>query len=265
MRALRLRRALRRGGSSLPLVVETDDGLYVAKLRGAAQGPAALVAEIVVAALAERLGLRVPQRVLLRLDPGFECLDRDAELADLLRASRGVNLGLRYLSGARELCAADATRLDGETATRILWLDRLVMNVDRTARNPNLLAWQGAVWLIDHGAALPFQHDWAAVSEATPRRPGPVGAAHLLHARAAGLALRDAGLARRLTRAVLQAAVDQVPEEFLLPLLPAGAADDALRRRRAAYVALLWKRLRAPRPFLAGPAAAQVAAAAASG
>jgi hypothetical protein len=250
LRAVRLQRALRRAGSSLPLVVETADGSYVAKLRGAAQGLAALVAEIIVAELAERLGLRVPVRVLLRLDPGFVCDDRDAELADLLRASRGLNLGLRYLPGARELRPVDAARLDAETATRILWLDRLVMNVDRTARNPNLLHWEGDTWLIDHGAALPFQHDWTRVSEDSPRRPGPVGAEHLLHARAAGLALRDPALARRLGREVLQAAVEQVPDEFFLPLLSAGAAGDALARRRAAYVAFLWKRLKSPRPFL---------------
>lgn len=250
LRAVRLQRALRHRGSSLPLVVETADGFYVAKLHGAAQGPAALVAEIVVAALAECLGLRVPARVLLRLDPGFVCDDRDAELADLLRASRGLNLGLRYLPGARELGPRDAAALDAETATRILWLDRLAMNVDRTARNPNLLGWEGETWLIDHGAALPFQHDWTAVSEATPRRPGPVGVAHLLNARAAGLALRDGALARRLGRAALQAAVEQVPDDFLRSLLPAGAAGDALRRRRAAYVAFLWKRLKSPRPFL---------------
>jgi hypothetical protein len=250
LRAERLVAAVRRGGSSLPLIVETADGPYVVKLRGSAQGTAALVAEIVVAELAEALGLPVPRRAVVGLDADFACADRDAELADLLRCSAGLNLGFRYLARGRPLSADELAGLDDEFVARVLWLDGLVMNVDRTVSNPNILWWQRAPWLIDHGAALPFQHDWAAVSEASPRRTTPSAASHLFGARAAVLAAHDVALARCVSRQVLRAALAQVPEDLLLPLLGGAANASAVQRRREAYVAFLWKRLKPPRPFV---------------
>ncbi|MEO8603719.1 MAG: HipA family kinase [bacterium] len=250
LRAERLIAAVRRGGSSLPLIVETSDGPYVVKLRGAAQGTAALVAEVVVAELAEGLDLPVPPRAVVRLDADFITADRDAELADLLRFSHGLNLGFRFLDRALPLSVAQLAGLDEEFAARLLWLDGLVINVDRTADNPNLLWWQRRAWLIDHGAALPFQHDWAAVSEATPRRALPSSWVHLFQRHAHSAAAHDAALARRLSRAVLRQALARVPDDFLLPLLERSASADALRRRREAYVAFLWKRLKPPRPFV---------------
>src|SRR5512132_1381195 len=80
-----------RRGSSWPVLVETDDGLRFTKLRGAGQGTGALVAEVVVAELAEALGLQVPMRSLVRIDRDIESLDRDGELRALLDASEGVN------------------------------------------------------------------------------------------------------------------------------------------------------------------------------
>lgn len=237
-----------RSGSSLPVVVQTDAGRFVAKLRGAAQGPSALAAEVVVAELAERLGLPVPERVSLELGAEVPSDDRNDELADLLAASVGVNLGFRWLDGASVLPAVEAARVDDELALRVLWLDGLVLNPDRTPSNPNILVHEGQPWLIDHGAALPFQYDWARVSEASPRTPSDP-ALHLFGARRARLASYDEALARALTREVLAEVLASVPDSFL----EARPAEWSPARARAAYVAFLWKRLRAPRPFVAAP------------
>jgi hypothetical protein len=247
--ALRVVSAHKRG-SSWPVVVETAAGRFLTKLRGAAQGTAPLVAEVVVAELADALGLRVPRRVLVRLDEDVECADRDAELAHLLAASRGVNLGFRFLEDAREIRADEVEAADDDLACRVLWLDALVLNPDRRPRNPNVLIAEGQAWLVDHGASLPFQYRWAAVTEDAPRRETYPIDRHLFGRRARRLTAWDEPLAARLDRETLDAAVSRVPDVFLRPLLPREDDDRALERRRQAYVAYLWKRLKAPRPFV---------------
>jgi hypothetical protein len=251
--AVRARRIVssHKRGSSWPVVAETEEGRFLVKLRGAAQGTAALVAEVIVAELADALGLAVPRRALLHLDEDVENADRDQELGDLLRASQGLNLGFRFLEGARVIGREEAAATRDDLACPVLWLDALVMNPDRTPANPNVLVAEGRSWLIDHGAALPFQYSWGTVTEASPRTAAYALDRHLFAARAPRLGEWDERLAGRLTREVLDDAIAQVPDDFLAPLL--GRAPDAerLRRRRSAYHAFLWKRLKAPRPFVA--------------
>ena len=242
-----------RRGSSRPVVVDTSAGARLVKLRGAAQGTGPLVGEIVVAELAEALGLSVPARSLITLSAEIETANWDDELADLLAASVGLNLGFDFLPGAREMTPGEGERIAPLDRASILWLDRLVLNPDRTSANPNLLWWANGLWLIDHGAALGFQYAWGRVTEGSPREPALMPDAHLFESVVPEDELRtaDATLAPRLTRDVLQAAVAAVPDAFLQPLLQ-GTRGVTLTRRRAAYVAFLWKRLKAPRPFLEG-------------
>jgi hypothetical protein len=251
--AVRARRIVssHKRGSSWPVVAETDEGRFLMKLRGAAQGTAALVAEVIVAELADALGLAVPRRALLHLDAEVENADRDQELGDLLRASRGLNLGFRFLDGARVIGLEEAAATPDDFACPVLWLDALVMNPDRTPDNPNVLVGEGRSWLIDHGAALPFQYSWGTVTEDSPRTAAYPLERHLFAARARRLGGWDERLAERLTREVVDDAIARVPDDFLAPLLGHPPDTERLRRRRAAYHAFLWKRLKPPRPFVA--------------
>jgi hypothetical protein len=255
MQVYRARRVLRpdRAGSSWPVLVETDAGIFYAKLRGAAQAPASLVAEVVVGGLADALDLPVPARVLIEITSDV-CIDEPhQELRRLLRASVGLNLGFQMLPDVRRFQAGDAARVDPDLASSIVWLDGFVQNPDRTLKNPNLLWSHGQLWLIDHGASLGFQHAWARVTEQSPRTCGWSASSHVLSSRATRLGLVDEPLADRLGRDVLQSAVDAVPGELLME-----DSDDARQRRRAAYVAFLWKRLKRPRPFVSSPASASL-------
>jgi hypothetical protein len=255
VRTLHARRVLAadQRGSSWPVLVEADEpeaSWQFTKLRGAAQGTGALVAEVIVAELAESLGLRVPARALVRLPEDVESLDQNDELADLLHASAGLNLGFAYLQDASSFAPdADVHRVTEAEAAAILWLDGLVANPDRTARNPNLLWVDGALWLIDHGAALAFQYALPAIDAAVARRPYALREPHLLHARVPDLQGWDAGFASRLTDEVLWRAAAEVPDEFIAPLVAHGS--ETVETRRAAYVDYLARRLEAPRPFLA--------------
>lgn len=150
-----------REGSSVPALVEGDDlGMYVVKLRGAGQGAKALIAELIAGELARAAGLRVPEIVLVDVARELAQSEPDPELSAPLEASAGLNLGLDFLPGSVTLDTVAEAPLDATTASRIVLFDAFVMNVDRTARNPNLLDWHGKAWLIDHGAALYFHHGW---------------------------------------------------------------------------------------------------------
>lgn len=150
-----------REGGSMPAIVECDDGfLYALKFKGAGQGKRALIAELIGGEIARVIGLRVPELVFANLDEAFGRMEGDEEIQDLLKASTGLNLALHYLSGAISFDAAIHT-VDAELGSKIVLLDSLLLNVDRTARNTNMLWWHKELWLIDHGAALYFHHNWA--------------------------------------------------------------------------------------------------------
>lgn len=231
------------------MVVETAAGQYFVKLRGAAQGTAALVAEVLVAELADRLELPVPPRRIITFDPTLVSDDKNDELADLLQASVGDNLGFHYLPAARPYQPSDLGRVTRDFASQVLWLDWLVLNPDRSPANPNILIDGPRFWLIDHGAALPFHHDWTAVTEATPLRP-PLAGLHVLAAAATDVLAWDPLLTARLTRAALTEAIAAIPDSFLRPLIPADGSAAALTRRRASYLAFLRKRLQGPHAFV---------------
>ena len=227
-----------REGGSLPGIVEADDdGLYVLKFRGAGQGPKALVAEVVVAGLAQALGLPVPELVGMELDPAIGRAEPDPEIQDLLLASEGLNLGVDFLPGALMFSPASGVTPDADLAARVVWLDALVTNVDRTAQNTNLLLWHDRLWLIDHGAALFFHH--APTHEPDhARKPFPAIREHVLLPFAGSIVDADARLAQRATPELLEEIAAAIPDEWL-------DGDD-----RAVYVAYLRERLEAPRTFV---------------
>ena len=199
-----------REGGSLPAIVEADNlGTYVMKFRGAGQGPLALVAEIIAGELARRLGLRTPDLVLAGLDPRIPGSEPDPEIQDLLRASEGLNLGVDFLPGSVGFDPLGWTA-DRDFASQVLWFDALVHNVDRTWRNPNLLVWHRNIWLIDHGAALYFHHNWPT---ADPKRPFDARD-HVLAERATALRQAHAALAPRITEPLLMEVTGLVPDEW---------------------------------------------------
>jgi hypothetical protein len=234
--ATRYATPLREGGS-LPAVVQADDdGLYVVKFRGAGQGPKALVAEVVAGEVGRLLGLPVPELVLVTLDPALAMAEPDPEIRDLLVRSAGLNAGLDFLPGALPYRPRVDPPPDPDLAAAIVWFDALVTNVDRTARNPNLLVWHGRHWLIDHGAALYVQHTWHEPA-AHARRGFPQAAEHVLLPDAGSLAEADARLVPLLDRGALERILAAVPDEWL-------------SEPREAYVAYLLARLEPPRPFV---------------
>src|SRR4051812_16179477 len=159
---------LREGGSLPAIAGGDDDFLYVLKFRGAGQGVKALIAELVGGEIARAFGLRVPELVFAQVDPAFGRTEPDEEIQDLLKASAGLNLALHYLSGAISFDPA-VTRIDALTASKIVWLDCFLTNVDRTPRNTNMLTWHQELWLIDHGASLYFHHSWTNWQEQSVR------------------------------------------------------------------------------------------------
>jgi hypothetical protein len=243
--AARYATPLREGGS-LPAIVEADDGaLWVAKFRGAGQGSLALVAEVIAGELGRALGLNVPALGLLDLDGRFARAEPDPEIADLLRASTGINLAMAYLSGALAFDPAARPQVPASLASLVVAFDAFVMNVDRTARNPNLLWWQGGLWLIDHGAAFYWHHDWDGTVDARPR-PFARVADHVLLPWAAALPEAGERLQAALDDRTIARAVGYVPASWLDP-----AGDEtAAAARRAAYVAQLCARRDAAPTFI---------------
>lgn len=233
-----------REGGSLPAIVEGDDeGLYVLKFRGAGQGAKALIAELIGGEIARALGLPVPEIVLVELDPDLARTEPDPEIQHLIRASAGLNLALDYLPGSITFDPV-VEQPDAELASAIVWFDALVSNVDRTPRNTNLLVWHRKLWLIDHGAALYFHHNWDGyLQRATD--PFVLIRNHVLLPFASELREADTILGALLTRDVIERIVAQVPDAWLGGDAPFASADE----HRAAYTQYLCKRIEAPHAF----------------
>lgn len=238
-----------REGGSLPAVVDTDEGLFVVKFRGAGQGPKALVAELIGGMLADVLGLPVPMLALVHVSDTFGRSEPDPEIADVLRKSHGINVGLRYLDGAFNFDATAAGDLISVAqATRIVWLDALLTNPDRTARNTNMLIWERSPWLIDHGAALYAHHDWPAADEARTRSPFPLIRDHVLLTHAADATSVDDEMAAALTPDVIAHVTESVPDALLSDAAYQSDGDSP-SAARARYLTYLTTRLTGPRAF----------------
>lgn len=204
-----------REGGSLPAIVEADDGfLYVLKFRGAGQGVKALIAELIGGEIARSLGLRVPEIVFANVDPAFGRTEPDEEIQDLLKFSVGLNLALHYLSGAINFDPV-VNKIDPLLASQIVWLDALLMNVDRTVRNTNLLMWRKELWIIDHGASLYFHHSWTNWEEQSIK-PFIQIKDHVLLKWASELDKVDEAFRSFLTEEKIVSFVDMVPHDWLV-------------------------------------------------
>jgi hypothetical protein len=234
-----------REGGSLPAIVEADDdGLYVLKFRGAGQGPKALIAELVAGEIGRFLGLPVPEIVFVELVAALAGTEPDPEIQDLLKASVGLNLALDYLPGSVTYDPL-VEKLSSELASTVVWFDAFVTNVDRTPRNANMLMWHKKLWLIDHGAALYFHHNWANYLERS-RSAFQQVKDHILLSSATSLKEVDEALAGRLTPEVMREIVGLIPDLWLETDSPFKSAEES----RQAYADYLLRRLEPPRIFL---------------
>ncbi|NGO75435.1 hypothetical protein G6045_07050 [Streptomyces sp. YC504] len=219
-----------REGGSLPGLVEADDlGLYVMKFTGAGQGRKTLVAEVICGRLADRLGLRIPGLAQIRLDPVIGLGEPDPEVQGLLKSSGGLNLGMEFLSGAIGFDPL-AHEVSAEEAGRVVWFDALINNVDRSWRNPNMLLWQGDLWVIDHGASMIWHHNWrgAATSAAKPYDASD----HALAVFGPDVAGAASALAPQVSEELLLECAADVPDVWLADE-PGFADPDEVRRAYA--------------------------------
>lgn len=236
-----------REGGSLPAIAEADDGfLYVLKFRGAGQGVKALIAELIGGEIARALGLKIPELVFARLDSAFGRTEPDEEIQDLLKASVGMNLALHYLSGAITFDPAIMS-VGPSLASQIVWMDCLLTNVDRTARNTNMLIWNKELWLIDHGAALYFHHSWDNWEEQS-QRPFAQVKDHVLLPWASEMEKADEAFRTVLTPGRIRSIVSVIPDEWLVAgRAERGASADEFRE---VYARFLEKRVRSSEIFV---------------
>ncbi len=225
-----------REGGSLPALIEADDQfLYVLKFRGAGQGSKALIAELIGGEIARALSLRVPEIVFANLDSAFGRIEGDEEIQDLLKASTGLNLGLHYLSGSITFDPL-AVSIDSLLASQIVWLDALLLNVDRTVRNTNMLWWNKELWLIDHGASLYFHHNWQDWEN--PKRPFSKIKDHVLLPLAVRLDEVNEMYRQVLSADKIRQIVSLIPAEWLNDV-----AFESPEANRSAYAQFLESRI----------------------
>jgi hypothetical protein len=237
---------LREGGSLPGLVEADDDGMYVVKFRGAGQGSGALVAELVVGELARSIGLPVPELVFIDVDPVLGRSEPDGEVQALIQASAGLNLGCDFLPGALQFDGAMAGMVDESLASAIVWFDAYITNIDRTARNTNMLWWHRSLKIIDHGAALYVMHAWEGYES---RVTTPFGASrdHVLLSRATHIADADAHYAALIDADLIHHITGLVPSAWW----PLGQRWQAPEQARDAMRHYLVERIRFPRAFVA--------------
>lgn len=246
---------LREGGSLPAIVNGDDDGTYVVKFRGAGQGVRALVAELVSGEIARALALPIPEITFVQLDGRIAKTEPDAKIQELLQKSEGLNLGLDYLPGSITFDPLIERTMHGKSrlASAIVWFDALVTNVDRTAKNTNLLVWHRNLWMIDHGATLIFHHNWSDDALKRSRKPFTAIKQHVLLRWATEIRDVDAELAAMLTPEVVDEILNTIPDGWL--------GDEErfanVKQHRAAYRDYLLHRLESPRRWMEEAADAQ--------
>jgi len=233
-----------REGGSLPAIAEADDDfMYVVKFRGAGQGMKALIAELLAGEIARMLGLKVPEIVFANLDPAFGRTEPDEEIQDLLKASAGLNLALHYLSGAITFDPV-INKIDEELASKIVWFDCFVTNVDRTVRNTNMLMWHRELWLIDHGASLYYHHSWQTFEEKA-KQPFVQVKDHVLLPYATKLEEVDKTFRSILANERIASVVSLIPDEWLTE-----DPNESAENKRNVYKRFLEMRLAASDIFV---------------
>lgn len=236
-----------REGGSLPAIVEAEDGfLYVLKFRGAGQGVKALIAELIAGELAKYLEFKVPEIIFAELDESFGRTEPDEEIQDLLRASTGLNLGLHYLAGSITFDPL-VSNVDPLMASKVVWFDCLITNVDRTAKNTNMLMWNKELWLIDHGASLFFHHSWDNWKEQSVR-PFARVKDHVLLNKASELETVDHEFRNVLTPDIIQSVVNLIPDHWL----GNEPSFDSVEQHRNAYRDFLLSRIQHSETFVKG-------------
>lgn len=238
VKAMRYVTPLREGGS-LPAIIEgDDDGLYVLKFRGAGQGVKALIAELLGGEIGRVLGFRVPEIVYVELDVDLARTEPDPEIQELIRASGGVNVALDYLPGSimfDPLIEKQTSKL----ASEIVWFDAFIANVDRTPRNANMLLWHKDLWLIDHGAAFFYQHNWEKFLD-NAANPFKQIKDHIMLSSADAIEQANAEMAEKLTPEILENIVSLIPDEWL----------EKANEERQIYLEFLTRRLQARDEFV---------------
>lgn len=234
-----------REGGSLPALAEADDGFkYVVKFRGSGHGTKMLVSELIGGAVAQLLGFRIPEMVFINLDEAFGRTEGDEEIQDLLQGSRGLNMGLHFLSGALTYDPV-VTSVDAKTASQIVWMDALLTNVDRTVKNTNMLIWHKELWLIDHGASLYFHHSWVnwekyALSPFTQIKD------HVMLPYATMLNEVDEEFKKILTADKIAEIVGMLPDDWL----HWGGSEETPEDIRQVYIGFLTERLKHSEIFI---------------
>lgn len=252
-----------REGGSLPGLAEADDGFrYAVKFKGAGHGPKGVISELIGGMVAKALKFNVPEYVLLNLNPLFGITEPDIEIQELLRKSQGTNLGLHFLDGAYTF-EPTVNNTDPMFASKLVWLDAFLTNIDRTRLNPNMMMWKGEVWLIDHGASLYFHHSGKDPEEAARDR-FPYIKNHIMLPYASRIAVADRLMRQAITPRTLNKIVDLIPDEWLADEKPLGIIGDnfvenpvtpvsaeSVKERRDVYRKFLTLRLADTSPFVA--------------
>ena len=233
-----------REGGSLPALAEADDDFkYVLKFRGAGHGVKMLISELLGGLIAEKLGLQIPELVFANLDVDFGRTEADEEIQDLLKFSEGLNLGLHFLSGA--IAYDSSVKIDSLLASKIVWLDAFITNIDRTFKNTNLLMWHKELWIIDNGASFYFHHSWQNF-EAAAKTPFKYIKDHVLLSQASQLKEADQFAKKHLNDNFFRSVVNLIPEDWL----QWNDADENAEEIRAIYFQFLKTRLANSEIFL---------------
>ena len=251
-----------REGGSLPGLAEADDGFrYAVKFKGAGHGTKGVISELIGGLIAKALKFNVPEYVLLHLDPLFGITEPDVEVQELLRKSEGLNLGLHFLDRAYTFEPA-VNNTDPMFASRLGWLDAFLTNIDRTRLNPNMMMWNGEVWLIDHGASLYFHHSGKDPNDAA-RDPFPYIKDHIMLPYASKIEEADRLMRQAITPRTLNKIVDLIPDEWLMDDREVGIVGDyylvseekgengkGVEDKRGIYRTFLTNRLKDTRAFV---------------
>ena len=141
-------------GNSFPIIVSREGKQFFVKLRSGMSGKYALMNEWIGNKIGQQIGVKTQTPTWIELNSEIRAEGLHIEVKELVNKSLGLNIGFEFKPDAREVKKEDLAELNKQELAEIFLLDLVMINIDRTATNFNLMKSGGNLFSVDYESSL---------------------------------------------------------------------------------------------------------------